>query len=436
MNSGTRYLVASALRAANTANARKPFARQGPASMPVFACGALTSELPLHTIGIQAAASVWPLAKGALRTPQGKLGLALDLASWAELVRQYKVAVESKGVLERALVDGLGADYRSRMAAVCSPEDDPPLTRLQLALPRPGQRKRYARSMDISYGEAGRRNLLDIWSREDLAPDAKAPVLLQVHGGAWIIGEKEQQALPLMTRLAERGWVCVAINYRLSPRATWPDHIVDVKRAIAWVKAHIAEHGGDPEFIAITGGSAGGHLSALAALSPNDPAFQPGFEERDTTVQAAVPMYGVYDFTNRDGTGRTDMADFLERMVFKVGLADARDPWDQASPMSRVGPHAPPFFLLHGANDSLVPIEQARAFARMLREASNQPVVFAELPGAQHAWDIMGSVRATHSVRAMERFLAVAYCEYLLASGVAADIEAQESQQEADLATA
>jgi len=87
-----------------------------------------------------------------------------------------------------------------------------------------------------------------------------------------------------MSHLAELGWVCVAINYRLSPRSTWPDQIVDVKRALAWTKEHIAEYGGDPDWVAITGGSAGGHLSSLAALTPNDPQFQPGFEDADTSV--------------------------------------------------------------------------------------------------------------------------------------------------------
>ena len=72
-----------------------------------------------------------------------------------------------------------------------------------------------------------------------------------------------------MSHLAELGWVCVSINYRLSPKQSWPDHIVDVKRAIAWVEDNIADYGGDPEFIAVTGGSAGGHLSALAALTPD-----------------------------------------------------------------------------------------------------------------------------------------------------------------------
>ena len=155
--------------------------------------------------------------------------------------------------------------------------------------PVPQLRRRYATARDVSYGEMGRRNQLDVWRRADLPLDGKAPVLVQVHGGAWMTGNKEQQGAALMAHLAERGWVCVAANYRLSPRATWPDHLVDVKRALAWIKEHIAEYGVDPDFVAVTGGSAGGHLSSLVALTPNDPAYQPGFEDVDTTVQAACP---------------------------------------------------------------------------------------------------------------------------------------------------
>ena len=79
-------------------------------------------------------------------------------------------------------------------------------------------------------------NLADIWRRRDLPRDGKAPVLLQVPGGAWAIGMRRPQAYPLMSHLADRGWVCVSIDYRVSPRHTWPDHIVDVKRALAWIK--------------------------------------------------------------------------------------------------------------------------------------------------------------------------------------------------------
>ena len=93
-------------------------------------------------------------------------------------------------------------------------------------------------------------------------------MLVYIHGGAWVIGDKREQGIPMMHELVQRGWVCVAINYRLSPKATWPDHIVDCKRAVAWVREHIAEYGGDPSFIAVSGGSAGGHLSCPAGPHP------------------------------------------------------------------------------------------------------------------------------------------------------------------------
>lgn len=408
MQAGRAYLAASALGAANTANSIQPFGRRGRASVLGFGPGVLTSELPLQTIGWQALTTLGFARAGALRDWRGKLGLALSIGSWAGLARLHQGAVASAAVLEQALVNELGADYATRYATTVVPAESSPLTRRQIALPNRGGRRRYSSARGISYGDSGYRNTLDVWRRADLPADGGAPVLLQVHGGAWVIGDKREQGGPLMGMLAERGWVCVAINYRLSPRATWPDHIADVKRAIAWTKAHIHEFGGDPSWIAITGGSAGGHLSSLAALSANEPAFQPGFEDVDTTVQAAVPFYGVYDWTNRDGSGRSDMEDFLGRAVLKTKLADDRERWEQASTMSWVRRDAPPFFVLHGVNDSLVPVEQARSFVDMLRKDSDQPVVYAELPYAQHAFEIFSSVRAVHSIRAVERFLAVA----------------------------
>ena len=268
----------------------------------------------------------------------------------------------------------------------------------------------YAHDTDISYGEHGARNHLDIWRRPDLDRGGRAPVLLQVPGGAWMVGSKRQQAYPLMSHLAELGWVCVAINYRLSPRSTWPDQIVDVKRALAWVKEHIAEYGGDPDWVAITGGSAGGHLSSLAALTPNDPQFQPGFEDADTSVRAAVPFYGLYDFTMNDSAIHPLMAPTLGEVRLQ---AEARPTLLMrsavASPITYVNPDAPPFFVLHGRNDSLIPVEQGRTFSKRLREVSRQPVAYAELPFAQHAFDIFGSVRAAHATVAVEQFLAEIY---------------------------
>ena len=236
-----------------------------------------------------------------------------------------------------------------------------------------------------------------------------APVLVQIHGGAWVIGRKEDQGLPLMHLLARRGWVCASVEYRLSPKATFPDHIVDVKEAVAWVRAHIAEYGGDPSRLVITGGSAGGHLAALAALTPG--VDQPGFEDADTSVSGCVSMYGVYDFTDRKGHWKGRKLDLLlEHRVMKVRLADARDRYEAASPMSVITSAAPPFLVVQGTADTLVPPAEATVFAEVLRATSQQPVSLLEVPHAQHAFDLLPSPRT----RAVLQHV-VAFCEKVVA---------------------
>ena len=411
-----RYLATSALAAANTAYGLKPFRTPGRTNAFSWAAPWLTSELPMAYLTGRAAIAAALLRGGVLKTRAGKAGLALDVASAAGLLELQRRGKQAGGAVEAALVDGLGPDYRSRIRLPRIPGPDAATAKTPGALRMLRIRSQFAHDADISYGPYGKPNELDIWRRPDLPSDAGAPVLVQVPGGAWITGNKQGQAYPLMSHLAERGWVCVSISYRLSPRSTWPDHIVDVKRALAWVKEHIAEYGGDPNFVAITGGSAGGHLSALAALSPNDPAFQPGFEEADTSVAAAVPFYGVYDWTPEGPAA--DLEDFFLRAgIMKQPYAQAQELYRQASPLHRVGPHAPPFFLLHGTHDTLVPIEHSRLLTGALRKSSTQPVAYAEVPGGEHAFDVFGSPRATASAEAAGRFLGVVYGDWLRQSG-------------------
>jgi acetyl esterase/lipase len=210
-----------------------------------------------------------------------------------------------------------------------------------------------------------------------------------------------------MTHMAaEHGWVCVAANYRLSPLATFPDHIVDVKRALRWIREHVAEYGGDPSFVCVTGGSAGGHLTALTALSANDPRFQPGFEQVDTRVVAAVPFYGVYDFLDRAGIrGSQSMVPLLSQRVFKVAPQQDPELWSAMNPIDRIGEQAPPFFVIQGTHDTLVFVEEGREFVRALREKSRAPVAYLEMVGAQHAFDVFHSPRSRHAVLAVAAFL-------------------------------
>ena len=136
-------------------------------------------------------------------------------------------------------------------------------------------------------------------------PGAPAPVLVYIPGGAWVFGSRTLQGHALMAHLVRRGWVCLSLEYRTSPQHRWPRQMTDVKAAIAWARANVAEFGGDPEFIVAAGCSAGGHLATLAGLTANDPQWQTELPaDADTSVDAVVSLYGLYDWQDRSTVQR------------------------------------------------------------------------------------------------------------------------------------
>jgi acetyl esterase/lipase len=389
--------------AALTANAVRPLPGFR-AGVPSFFAGWIAGELAPQWLAVTVADAATHLT-GRRRDP---VGLALAGASAVGLGYLISLARADQQGTESALSEALGEDYQDQLDELPTPAD---LRTPWRSLVNPFRTFRHPSvpikvERNIAYGEAGRRNYLDIYSPAE-GPVENAPVLLQVHGGAWILGNKEEQGVPLMQHLAAKGWVCVAINYRLAPRNPWPAHAVDVKKAIHWIRQNIASYGGDPDYIAITGGSAGGHLTALTALTPNTPEWQPGFEDADTSVQLAIPHYGVHDLAGSTGTkAATLLRDgFLASWVMKTTWAEDPKVFEDASPILRITDEAPDFFVIHGAHDTLVPVDQARQFVRRLRATSTRTVVYAELPGAQHAFDIFPSIRSAHIVRAIDRYL-------------------------------
>jgi acetyl esterase/lipase len=401
----TLYLILAILSAAGTLCALIKARRLKHVAPLYFMVAWLTGELALIHVIWQLLLTLAVIVSGSLDSEAGRWGLGLFSLSWLGLLYLHVQAMDSGVVLDGALRATLGNNFRgdiplSRQGALEQGVRAAEWLR-PFRMRRPGVRVH----RDISYGDHGKRNLLDIYQPE--APrEGGYPVLLQVHGGGWMIGEKHQQALPLMNYLAARGWLCVACNYRLSPKASFPDHIIDVKRSIAWLREHAAAYGGNPEFLAITGGSAGGHLAALAALTPNYAPWQPGFEAVDTRVSAAVPFYGVYDLLDRDQVRiGMSMEEVLAKYVLKCRPGENPELWESASPLSHVGPDAPPLFVLQGTHDSLVWVEEARNFVNRLRAASEQVVVYGELPGAQHAFEVFHSVRTDHTVIAAAAFL-------------------------------
>ena len=144
----------------------------------------------------------------------------------------------------------------------------------------------------------------------------------------------------------------------------------------------------------------------MMGLTANDPQYQPGFEDVDTSVRAMIPFYGVYDWTRLARRGRDKgMLDILERYIVKQKFADAPEVFASASPMCRIRPDAPPALVVHGTLDTLAPVTEARTFVDKLRATSRNPVVYIELKGAHHAFEVFNSIRTLQTIGGVDRFL-------------------------------
>lgn len=264
-------------------------------------------------------------------------------------------------------------------------------------------RKNVYRS-SVRYGD-NPSQVLDVWRSQEL-PAQPAPVLLFVPGGAWVHGSRLLQGHALMSHLAEMGWVCLSIDYRVAPNHRWPQHICDVKAAIAWARANVDKFGGDRDFIAVGGTSAGGHLAALAGLSAGDPELQGDLPAgSDTSVDAVVGIYGRYDWEDRSTVERVRFVDFLERVVVKRKIAKHPEIFRKASPLARTHAGAPPFLVIHGSGDTIIPVQQARDFVEKLRGVSRSVVGYVELPGAGHGFDMTDGARTGSMATAIGLFL-------------------------------
>jgi acetyl esterase/lipase len=246
-----------------------------------------------------------------------------------------------------------------------------------LPLFHPGVR----RISNLSYGDAGRRNRLDLYRGRGAG--GGGPVLIHLHGGGFslIPGRKSFYARRLLFRLARQGWVCISATYRLQPAAAFPDELIDVKKVIAWARARASEHGGDPDRIVLMGSSFGARLATLAGFTANDPVFQPGFEQADTSVAAVVGLYGYYG-----------------AIASRQSLPSS--PFDYAEHGSA------PLLIVHGDQDTFTSAKTAGALAKRARDGSANPVVYVELPGAQHSFDLLTSIRFEAVIDGIQAFAA------------------------------
>lgn len=266
-----------------------------------------------------------------------------------------------------------------------------------------GLRSRYLHRGSVRYGDAPEQ-VLDVWRRPDL--EGPAPVLVFVPGGGWLHGGRQLQGYSLMAHLAEQGWVCVSVQYRVAPKHRWPRHIRDVRAAVAWTRAHIGDFGGDPTFVALAGCSAGGHLASLTGLAPEDAYFNAELPAgADTSVDAVVSLYGRYDWTDRSTRDGDEFVRFLERFVVRKSERRHPDVFDAASPIKRIHADAPPFLVVHGAADHVIPVGEAHDFVRELRAVSAAPVHYLEIPSAGHGFDLTDRWSTQATLEATTTFL-------------------------------
>lgn len=376
------------------ANAAWP--RRGPWSLlPSWIGVFLTTDLVFHHIALQVVTVVvfWQL--DALQTWQGQAAVPVMIVSSLFLVRIWRPALQAQAAADA-------------VAGQLSLIETAPLPRSLLLTPFPATRKGVEKTRNIEFSGTGDKPLeLDVFRPGNA--DGSLPALVYVHGGGYLTGDKRDQGLPLCNHMATLGWACFNINYRLSPAATWPEQLVDAKAAIAWIRANAGEYGIDPSFLAIAGGSAGAHIASMAALVADDPALQPGFEGADTSVQAVVTSYGIYDLTNRHGAHNPEyLTKMLGPLVLKADPATEMEKFRAASPQDNLHPDAPPWLVLHGSADQLVPVVEARAFSAALGETSDSMAGYVEFPQASHGFDVYYCHRALAAVDLTARFLATA----------------------------
>jgi acetyl esterase/lipase len=370
------YLVTTGLMAAVAVSA---VARHRPRRSSPFRVSyvfGLWLNWPLLTFLVLVASTALAIDQSGVDSPSLWIGLGLAVVASAGLVILGQRARGTGLALERALDEGLGADWRDGVDAELAARlrRRPSLARILLA-PVSSRRRGVERIANIRYGSAHRANLLDLY--RDRSDRSCRPVLIHLHP---LFGSKRLGARYLFHRLAGEGWICVGANYRRASDDEFSDPLIDVKKVIAWVREHAPEYGADPTAIFVAGSSLGGHLASLAAFTPGDQVLQPGFESADTSVAGAISLYGYYG------------------PVASGGPASSR--------LAYPSPNAPPCFVVHGDQDTLVIVEDARRFVDQLRATSLNPVVYAELPGAQHGFDLFRSRRLDTVFDAIEAFTA------------------------------
>jgi acetyl esterase/lipase len=237
---------------------------------------------------------------------------------------------------------------------------------------------------DLAYVAGGHeRQKLDLYLPK---AGAKLPLIINIHGGAFKMGSKEQ-GVP--AEYLAQGYAVASINYRLSQHAKFPAQIEDCKAAVRWLRAHAGEYRLDPHHFAAWGASAGGHLAAMLGTTGDTKEFDVGPNLDQTSgVQAVVDYFGPTDFlqmdTHRLPNGQVhDAVNSPESELIGGAIQENKAKAAKANPIAYVTSGDPPFLICHGDQDPLVPHHQSELLETALKMAG-VPVTFYTVKGAGH----------------------------------------------------
>ena len=240
---------------------------------------------------------------------------------------------------------------------------------------------------DVAFLEPDRAEKADLYLPPTFEPGRKYPAVVIIHGGGWTGGDKAAgREINIGTTLASHGYVCMSINYALAKTGspTVPQNIQDCKRAVRWLRKNAARFQLDAEHIGAIGGSAGGHLTALLAVSGPEVGIDPEEDaEYSCRIQAAVPMY---PHCASSWEGRVPPKPYQNLPMFAKPLAEAPALWDSASPIKQLSKDDPPMLILHGTADRTTPVDQSTRFHKAAKQIGvpSELIIIEDAPHSFH----------------------------------------------------